>query len=67
MVKSIKPIITGMKLISKGEPVFLQEKGILSDISKSINSVSRELQEKMQSLEKEKKLGLIGLQEYLMI
>lgn len=52
MVKSIKPIITGMKLISKGEPVFLQEKGILSDISKSINSVSRELQEKNAKLRK---------------
>ncbi|MDB0438856.1 sensor histidine kinase [Clostridioides difficile] len=52
MVKSIKPIITGMKLISKGEPVLLQEKGILSDISKSINSVSRELQEKNAKLRK---------------
>nr|UWI50817.1 HAMP domain-containing histidine kinase [Clostridioides difficile] len=52
MVKSIKPIITGMKIISKGEPVLLQEKGILSDISKSINSVSRELQEKDAKLRK---------------
>ncbi|HBF2564613.1 HAMP domain-containing histidine kinase [Clostridioides difficile] len=52
MVKSIKPIITGIKLMSKGEPVLLQEKGILSDISKSINTVSKELQMKDEKLRK---------------
>lgn len=52
MVKSIKPIITGIKLMSKGEPVLLQEKGILSDISKSINTVSKELQMKDEKLMK---------------
>lgn len=52
MVKSIKPIITGMKLMSKGEPVILQEKGVLSDISKSINTVSKELQMKNEKLKK---------------
>lgn len=52
MVKSIKPIITGIKLMSKGEPVVLQEKGILSDISKSINTVSKELQMKNERLRK---------------
>ncbi len=67
MVKSIKPIITGIKLMSKGEPVLLQEKGILSDISKSINTVSKELQMKDENLGRKRKLGLTGLQEYLMI
>lgn len=52
MVKSIKPIITGIKLMSKGEPVLLQEKGILSDISKSINTVFKELQMKDEKLRK---------------
>ncbi|HHY0048591.1 TPA: sensor histidine kinase [Clostridioides difficile] len=52
MVKSIKPIITGIKLMSKGETVLLQEKGILSDISKSINTVSKELQMKDEKLRK---------------
>lgn len=52
MVKSIKPIVTGMKLISKGEPVFIEEKGILSDISRNINSVSKELQDKNERLRK---------------
>ncbi|RCX23720.1 signal transduction histidine kinase [Fontibacillus phaseoli] len=50
VVRGIKPLIHGIHTLSKGEPVQVETKGIFNDLSQSINSTSRMLQEKNDAL-----------------
>lgn len=51
-LKPVKPITKGIQDLSIGEPVHIQEKGLLSDISANINRTSNILQEQRQQLKK---------------
>ncbi len=51
-LKPVKPITKGIQDLSIGEPVYIPEKGLLSDISSNINRTSDILQEQRQQLKK---------------
>lgn len=50
LIKSIKPLISGIHALSDEQPVDIETKGVLSDLAKSINHTSSLLQEKNNSL-----------------
>lgn len=52
LLKSVKPITKGMQDLSAGEPVYIPEKGVLSEISAKINHTSDILQEQQRQLRK---------------
>lgn len=54
-VKPIQPILEGMDLLSRGEPVHLQTKGWFFEIASKINSVSALLQDREAALKKKEK------------
>lgn len=49
-IGSVKPVIKGIQDLSLGESVYVPEKGILSEICKSINLTSNTLQEQKKQL-----------------
>lgn len=50
LIKSIKPLISGIHALSDEQPVNIDPKGVLSDLAKSINRTSSLLQKKNASL-----------------
>lgn len=50
VIKGIRPLIQGIHALSNGDTVQLDTKGIFNDLSQSINSTSRMLQEKNEAL-----------------
>lgn len=44
LLKSIKPIVNGIQSLPKGEPVYIKEKGLLSEVAMNINKTSEFLQ-----------------------
>ena len=52
LLRSMRPLAGGIRLLADGEPVKLKEEGILSDVAESINRTSEALQEKDQRLQK---------------
>ncbi len=44
LLKSIKPIINGIQSLPMGEPVYIREKGLLSELAANINKTSEILQ-----------------------
>ncbi|GBF76450.1 two-component sensor histidine kinase [Paenibacillus sp. 598K] len=50
LIRSIRPLIEGMHTLARGQPVQLVSGGILQDLSTSINSTSRMLQDKDEAL-----------------
>jgi len=50
LIRSIRPLIEGMHALARGERVALESGGILQDLSSSINSTSRMLQDKDEAL-----------------
>ncbi|NLX71115.1 MAG: HAMP domain-containing histidine kinase [Clostridiales bacterium] len=44
LLKSIKPIVNGIQSLPTGEPVYVKEKGLLSELAMSINKTSKILQ-----------------------
>ena len=52
LLKSVKPITTGIQALSTGEPVHVREKGLLSEVSLHINKTSEVLQSQKYQLRK---------------
>lgn len=52
LLQSVKPIVSGIEGLSTGESVQLSEKGVLSELSNSINQTSRVLQAQKHQLRK---------------
>ncbi|MEF9891908.1 MAG: HAMP domain-containing sensor histidine kinase [Anaerorhabdus sp.] len=52
LLRSIKPITNGIKDLSSGEPVHIEEKGVLSELATNINKTSKILQDKTEKLNK---------------
>lgn len=52
LLKSVKPITEGIRALSVGEAVHIREKGLLSELSASINRTSEVLQEQSVQLRK---------------
>lgn len=52
LLKSVKPITNGIQALSTGEPVYVREKGLLSEISAYINRTSKVLQSQKYQLRK---------------
>lgn len=50
LLKSIKPIVNGIQSLSTGEPVYVKEKGLLSELAMSINKTSEILQSQNDQL-----------------
>jgi len=50
LLKSIKPIINGIQSLPLGEPVYLKEKGLLSELAMNINKTSEILQSQKHQL-----------------
>lgn len=50
VIRSIRPLIHGIHALAKEEPVHVETKGIFNDLSQSINSTSRMLQDKEDAL-----------------
>ena len=52
LVKSVDPIINGIKSLASGKRMPLEEKGVLSELAKNINQASKILEAKNRMLEK---------------
>lgn len=52
LLKSIKPIVNGIQSLPTGEPVYVKEKGLLSELAMSINKTSKILQHQNDQLRK---------------
>ncbi len=52
LLKSIKPIINGIQSLPMGEPVYIKEKGLLSELAININKTSEILQSQNNQLRK---------------
>lgn len=50
LLKSIKPIINGIQSLPMGEPVYVKEKGLLSELAMNINQTSEILQSQNNQL-----------------
>ncbi len=50
LIRGIRPLIDGIHALAKEEPVRLENGGLFSDLSQSINSASRMLQDKNEAL-----------------
>ncbi|WP_339275731.1 HAMP domain-containing sensor histidine kinase [Paenibacillus sp. FSL W8-0426] len=50
LIRSIRPLMESIHALAKGKPVHVENGGIFSDLSQSINSASRMLQEKNEAL-----------------
>lgn len=52
VLRSIKPIINGIQALPSGEPVYIKETGLLSEVASHINSTSEVLQRQKRELKK---------------
>ncbi len=52
ILRSVKPIVKGIEALPKGEDVYIQEKGLLSGLSESINRTSEKLRLQERALKK---------------
>ncbi len=52
LLNSIKPIVNGIQSLPKGEPVYIKEKGLLSELALNINQTSEILQSQKSQLRK---------------
>lgn len=50
LLKSIKPIVNGIQSLPTGEPVYIKEKGVLSELAVNINKTSEILQSQNSQL-----------------
>ena len=50
LLKSIKPVIDGIQSLPMGEPVYIKEKGLLSELAMNINQTSEILQSQNNQL-----------------
>ncbi len=50
LLKSIKPIVDGIQSLPMGEPVYMKEKGLLSELAMNINQTSEILQSQKNQL-----------------
>lgn len=50
LLKSIKPIVNGIQSLPLGEPVYIKEKGLLSELAMNINKTSEILQSQNNQL-----------------
>jgi len=50
LLKSIRPIVNGIQSLPMGEPVYIQEKGLLSELAININKTSEMLQSQNRQL-----------------
>ncbi|SCN25407.1 Histidine protein kinase DivJ [Clostridium sp. N3C] len=50
LLKSIKPIVNGIQSLPTGEPVYVKEKGLLSELAMNINKTSEILQSQKNQL-----------------
>ncbi len=55
LLKSVKPITNGIQALPSGEPVYVKEKGLLSDLAAKINQTSDILQKTEAKPAKERK------------
>lgn len=51
-LKSIRPVINGIQALPSGEPVYINEKGLLSELASNINATSEVLQSQNYQLRK---------------
>lgn len=52
LLKSVRPIANGIQLLGAGEPVYIAEKGLLSELAMNINHTSEVLQSQKYQLRK---------------
>ena len=52
LLKSVKPITNGIQALPSGEPVYVKEKGLLSDLAAKINQTSDILQRQKRNLQR---------------
>lgn len=52
LLKSVKPITNGIQALPSGEPVYVREKGLLSDLAAKINQTSDILQKQKRNLQR---------------
>ncbi len=52
LLKSVKPITNGIQALPLGEPVYVKEKGLLSELAVKINQTSEILQKQKRNLKK---------------
>lgn len=52
LLKSIKPIVNGIQSLPMGKPVYIKEKGLLSELAMNINKTSEILQSQNNQLRK---------------
>ena len=52
LLKSVKPITNGIQALPSGEPVYVKEKGLLSDLAAKINQTSDILQKQKRNLQR---------------
>ena len=52
LLKSVKPITNGIQVLPSGEPVYVREKGLLSNLAAKINQTSDILQKQKRNLQR---------------
>lgn len=52
LLKSVKPVTNGINALPEGEPVYIKEKGLFSELAASINKTSEILQSQKYHLQK---------------
>lgn len=52
LLRSVKPITNGIQGLSKGEAVYIEERGVLSELAENINKTSEILQKQSEQLRK---------------
>lgn len=52
LLRSIKPIVSGIQSLPLGEPVYVREKGLLAELAVNINKTSELLRAKNDQLRK---------------
>ncbi len=52
VLRSVKPITNGIQALPSGDPVYIKETGLLSEVAYHINSTSEVLQEQKRQLQK---------------
>lgn len=67
LLKSVKPITNGIQALPSGEPVYVREKGLLSDLAAKINQTSDILQNRSETCKEKKQQEQTGFPESLTI
>lgn len=65
LLKSVKPITNGIQALPSGEPVYVKEKGLLSDLAAKINQTSDILQNRSETCKERKQQEQTGFPESL--